>query len=247
MNTILASRKRRVAAFLIDHFVITSIMVSATFLALGQDLMNRAGMEKFPLILLAVTLPGFLLYFGKDSFSGISPGKWIMGIMVRDAENKQQTPSAGRLFLRNLLLVIWPVEVLILATNDDKKRLGDKVAKTIVVQNPDKPTKQPRILALLVLIISFFAFTLLFTANVMKSSDAYKAAIREIEKNEEIRTETGGIKGYGFIPTGSINIINGHGQAQLGIKVLGNDQNVSVNVQLKKEPEGEWKLIDLQK
>ena len=86
-------------------------------------------------------IPGFFLYFLKDAIKGISIGKWIMGIMVRDAVNVDNIPSIGRLFLRNLLVIIWPIEFFILATNDEKKRLGDKIAKTTVVKNPTRRKK----------------------------------------------------------------------------------------------------------
>ena len=81
----------------------------------------------------------------------------------------------------------------------------------------------------------------------MKNSEAYKVAVREIEQNQEILNETGGIKGYGIMPMGSVNISNGYGQAQLAIKVLGNDNNLNVSAYLTKEPNGEWELIELDK
>ena len=57
-----------------------------------------------------------------------------MGIMVRDENNQNEIPSIGRLFLRNLFIIIWPVEDIVLATSDQKKRPGDNVAKTVVVK-----------------------------------------------------------------------------------------------------------------
>lgn len=243
----LSSRKRRIAAFMIDHFVMTFLMVSIVFLALGPNFMDENNMSKMTTTMLAVMLPGFLLYFAKDSIKGISVGKWIMGIMVRDANNPNEVPSFGRLLVRNLFIIIWPVEFIVLASSQEKKRLGDKTAKTIVVKNPNKPTKLPRILALIGVGVAFFAFTFLFVGTAMKNSEAYKVAVKEIEMNEEILQETGGIKGYGMMPTGSVNISNGHGQAQLGIKVLGNEKDLNVNAYLTKEPNGEWKLIELNK
>lgn len=243
----LSSRKRRIAAFLIDHFVLTFLMVSIVFLALGPNYMDENNIGKMTSTMLAVMLPGFLLYFAKDSIQGISIGKWIMGIMVRDQINSNEIPSFGRLLVRNLFIIIWPVEFIVLAANQDKKRLGDKVAKTIVVKNPSKPTKLPRVLALAGIGIAFFAFTFFFVGAAMKNSDAYKVAIKEIEKNQEILDETGGIKGYGFIPAGNVNISNGNGQAQLEIKVLGNEKDMSVSVYLTKEPNGEWMLVELTK
>jgi uncharacterized RDD family membrane protein YckC len=243
----LSSRKRRIAAFLIDHVVLTFLMVATVFLALGPNFMDEDSIEKMTSIMLAVMLPGFLLYFSKDSIQGISAGKWIMGIMVRDQINPNEIPSFGRLLVRNLFLIIWPVEFIVLATSQEKKRLGDKAAKAIVVKNPDKPTKLPRILALAGVAIAFLTFSFLFAGTAMKNSDAYKVAVGEIEKNQEILTETGGIRGYGFMPTGNVNISNGNGQAQMEIKVLGNQKDMTVNVYLTKEPGGEWELIKLNK
>ena len=252
----LSSRKRRIAAFMIDHFVMTFLMVSIVFLALGPNFMDENNMSKMATKMLAVMLPGFLLYFVKDSIKGISVGKWIMGIsvgkwimgiMVRDANNPNEAPSFGRLLVRNLFIIIWPVEFIVLATSQEKKRLGDNTAKTIVVKNPNKPSKLPRILAFAGVGIAFFTFTFLFAGTAMKNSDAYKVAIEEIEQNEEIITETGGITGYGMIPTGNVSISNGIGQAQLEIKIHGNDKDLNVSVYLTKEPNGEWKLIEINK
>ncbi|MDO5637538.1 MAG: RDD family protein [Myroides sp.] len=242
-----SSRKRRIAAFIIDHFVMTFLMVSIVFIALGPDFMDGNNPSKRMTTMLVVMIPGFILYFAKDSLKGISAGKWIMGIMVRDEINQNEIPSFGRLFLRNLFILIWPIEFIVLATNDQKKRLGDKVAKTVVVKNPNKPTKLPRILALIGVGVAFFMFVFLFVGSAIKNSDAYKVATKEIEQNKEIINETGGIKGYGMMPTGNISISNGQGQAQLEIKVLGNTKDLNVSVYLEKEPNGQWKLIEMQK
>jgi uncharacterized RDD family membrane protein YckC len=242
-----SSRKRRIAAFLIDHFIMTFLMVSIVFIALGPNFMDENNPSKMMTTMMFVMIPGFILYFAKDSLKGISAGKWIMGIMVRDEYNQNEIPSFGRLFLRNLFIIIWPVEFIALATNDQKKRLGDKVAKTIVVKNPNKPTKLPRILALIGVGVTFFVFVFLFAGSAMKNSDAYKVATKEIEQNKEIIAETGGIKGYGMIPTGNVSISNGQGQAQLEIKVLGYTKDLNVSVYLEKEPNGQWKLIEMEK
>ncbi|PZO34887.1 MAG: RDD family protein [Flavobacteriaceae bacterium] len=239
-----SSRKRRFAAFIIDHFVLSFLIVSICFLAFGPDFIDKASTGKIISLPWIMSL-GFLLYLLKDSIKGISIGKWAMGIMVRDENNPNQIPSMGRLFLRNLPFIIWPVEFIVLAISDQKKRLGDKIAKTIVVKNPDKPGQLPRILMLIGVGIVFFIFFIVFIGSMMKNSDAYKTAITEIEKSEEIRIQTGGIKGYGIMPTGNISVSNNEGQAQLEIKVLGNTNDMHVNVYLEKE-NGQWKVIEMQ-
>lgn len=242
-----SSRKRRIAAFIIDHFLMTFLIVSVVFIALGQTFMGENDPSKMVTIIMFVMIPGFILYFSKDSLKGISVGKWIMGIMVRDENDQNEIPSFGRLFLRNLFITIWPVEFVVLATNDQKERLGDKVAKTVVVKNPDRPTKLLRILVLIGVGITFCVFVFLLAGSAMKNSDAYKVAIKEIEQNKEIIYKTGGIKGYGMIPTGNVSMSNGQGQAQLEIKVLGKTKDINVSVYLEKESNGQWKLIEMKK
>ncbi|WP_233581788.1 hypothetical protein [Flavobacterium macacae] len=50
-----------------------------------------------------------------------------------------------------------------------------------------------------------------------------------------------------MMPSGNVNISNGQGQAQLDIKILGNTNDMKVSVYLEKEPNGQWKLIEMQK
>ncbi len=65
--------------------------------------------------------------------------------------------------------------------------------------------------------------------------------------NQEILEETGGIKGYGLLPSGNITISNGKGDAQLQIKVIGDKKDIEVNVHLTKEIDGQWMLLELKK
>lgn len=243
----LSSRKRRIAAFLIDHFVMTFLMVALIFLILGPGFMDKDSPARLTTAMLIVGVPGFLIYFAKDSIQGISVGRWIMGIMVRDANNPQEVPSSGRLAIRNLFLILWPVEFIVLAVSSDKTRLGDRAVKTIVIKNPNKAAKLPRVLALVGVVLIAFVFSFLFAGNALKNSDAYKTAVLEIEHNEAILEETGGIKGYGMMPKGNIRIVSGRGEAQLEINVNGDKKDIVVSVYLTKEPNGEWKLIELNK
>lgn len=243
---LIASRKRRIAAFLIDHFIMTFLIVLLGFLALGSNLIEEENPGKFIVNLFLIIIPGYFIYLSKDAFKGISIGRWTMGIMVRDEKDQSTIPSYGRLLLRNLPLLFLPVEFIILAASNEKKRLGDKIAKTVVVRNPNKPPRLPRLLTLIAVAITLFTGLFFIVGSTMKNSEAYKIAIAEIEKNEQIISETGGIKGYGIIPTGNINSSNGYGQAQLEIKVLGNQKDVNVSVYLEKEANKDWKIIEIQ-
>lgn len=92
-NLSLSSRKRRIAAFMIDHFVMSMLIVSILFLFIDSNFMDENNVGRMTTLMLAVFLTGFLLYFAKDSIKGISAGKWIMGIMVRDSVDTNKIPS----------------------------------------------------------------------------------------------------------------------------------------------------------
>jgi low temperature requirement protein LtrA len=74
-QTNLSSRRRRLVAFMIDHFVITCLIGSIILLALGTKFYEENNLENMPTTMLAVMIPGFLLFFAKDSIKGISFGK----------------------------------------------------------------------------------------------------------------------------------------------------------------------------
>lgn len=244
-NIALASRKRRIVAYLIDHLVMSVLAVGIIFLLLGPDFINNDNIAQIGQHVFSVMFITLLIYMAKDCIDGVSIGKWVMGIRVRDEKNASEIPSIGRLFLRNISVIIWPVEFLILISSTDKKRLGDKFANTIVVKNLNKPSKTKRIIPLVAVVICCFIFFVFFLSSVMKNSDAYKVAIHEIEQNDAILSEVGKISGYGMMPMGNINISNGYGTAQLTIEVQGTKKNITVFTHLTKEPNGEWKMQEM--
>lgn len=190
---------------------------------------------------------GVLLFFSKDSFGGISPGRWVMGIMVRDKAEPKVVPVFHRLFLRNLFIIIWPVELVVSVISGNKQRLGDKYLHTVVLNNPEKSERLRRVSVLIGVIAIFIFLLFVFGATALKNSDAYKMAIIEIERNQDVKKETGGIKGYGTFPSGNISITNGRGEAQLEIKVLGVKNDLKIATYLEKEPDSTWKVISVQK
>ncbi len=71
-----------------------------------------------------------MLYLNKDFLKGQSPLKRLLNTQVQD--NGGARANEWQCFLRNTTLLIWPLEVMILAING-RKRLGDYIANTQVV------------------------------------------------------------------------------------------------------------------
>lgn len=274
----LSHRRGRLVAFLIDCFtmvVFIPIFILAYDLILGIDphFENQRSLFRVDLTIAGITMVGFFKLLFRDSINGNSLGKWIMGIMVKDANDPITTVSIGRIIIRNLFLVAAPIEFVVLIGNKEYQRLGDIIAKTVVVQNPLKPKKWVRFSALISIPLVLYLLTFSVSAKAVKhfdsfpdvmgkwfdyrtevpnirvltASDPYKVAVRRIEKNQIILMKTGGIKGYGMTPVGSFSTIDGRGSAEFKIQVLGYDSDINVTVYLTKEPDEEWELIKMNK
>lgn len=241
--SIVSSRKRRIAAFFIDFVFFSSIIVLISFSLIGNDLAKESNPEDFQKKILYLVISGLLLFFTKDSFRGISLGRWILGIMVRNRYDPNTAPSLFQLFFRNLFLIIWPIEFLVMLGNDKKERIGDKVSNTLVFRNYSRSRRAPRIFALFLLGIVFFVFFILFIGNTIKNSEAYQTAIDGIDKNKELIEITGGIKSFGMIPMGSISISDSIGKAVLEIKVFGEKERATVTVYMYKESNEPWVIL----
>lgn len=111
---------KRALAFMIDYSIeVFLIVVFNCFLLISPY-------TKFFALCIFLALP--IIYF-KDIVHGQSFGKKLLKIKVVDYNGN--TPSIFKLILRNITIMIWPVEVLLLLL--EKEKLGDRIAKTKIV------------------------------------------------------------------------------------------------------------------
>jgi uncharacterized RDD family membrane protein YckC len=78
-------------------------------------------------------------YLNKDFLQGRSPAKRLLGLQLHAAPGRPANEL--RAFLRNVTVLLWPVEVLLLALGS-QKRLGDYLACTHVERSTS--TAYPR-------------------------------------------------------------------------------------------------------
>ena len=116
---------KRILAFLIDH-----IIICFAFVMLGMvQVFVKTDFELFWNLYYIFLLAFMFIYFFKDVINGQSIGKRIMKIKVVDLNGNK--PSLFNLIIRNITIIIWPVEALLVLL--DKERLGDRLAKTKIV------------------------------------------------------------------------------------------------------------------
>lgn len=119
--------KQRILAFIIDMLLITLFIMLPAYVSCFLG---------YPLLILA--LFGLLVtcFLSKDCFNGQSIGKRLMKIQVVDRQTGNPVSNI-RLMIRNLSLVVWKIEALILIITKEK-RLGDMLAKTKVIHQSNR-------------------------------------------------------------------------------------------------------------
>lgn len=127
--------KQRITAILIDH-IIGTLIVGVIFISINWDTMinpiDSNFSRPFETFNLVMTL-GIIYYLLKDIYRGRSIGKRFVGIAIRDIENSNNIPGIIRLIIRNLTVLIWPFELIIMLLTN--RRIGDRIAKTIVIKS----------------------------------------------------------------------------------------------------------------
>jgi uncharacterized RDD family membrane protein YckC len=248
----LASRKSRTIAFIIDFGILATIQ-AFLFLLFFQLIVYKV--EEFSgmmitfsaLLYLFVTIALTALVFLKDCIAGASPGKRMFGIAVRDRANQDETPSKSRLIGRNISLLLGIIEFIILAAESKKERLGDKLAKTVVIKKKDIRMIR-KVLATIVgllVIPAFIVFLLLgsLTLIIKYTEPSYQLAEQYIINNQEINAEIGEVSGFGFIPSAAkTNYDNGYWDATYILKVKGEKKNTTISIYLTKKPNQKWEV-----
>ncbi|MBR5932882.1 MAG: RDD family protein [Treponema sp.] len=123
---------KRIGAFFID-LIIIAVIYEIPFFILVMIPMFQGAMTDSLIIqrTLLCTFFGYILFIFKDIFKNGSIGKRIMKLKIIDSETKENA-STGKRILRNITWIISWIEFLVYLAA--KKRLGDMLAKTDVVE-----------------------------------------------------------------------------------------------------------------
>ena len=182
--------------------------------------------------LIPVYLGIFCLLLCKDGWKGCSPGKFIVGITVRQLENLSQSPSSAKGILRNLSLLILPLEGILLLRDSHGRRLGDRWLRTVVIENP----KPRRFIIRLMTANTIFFWLLLQRAfdpafDLKKKQLLIKPQLIFLQNAPEAIQQLGSIQDFNS-PEMDINIHEKEGSALVYVQAVGSQQVVPVTVHL---------------
>jgi hypothetical protein len=173
--TALAPHHLRMFALLVDYLLAVALLNMGARLLLGAewDLRGPA-----PGLHLERLLGGLALLLLRDAIDGRSPGKWFMGIAAVRAADPAVAPRLPARLLRNLTLVLLPVEAVLVFVDPYCRRLGDRLAGTVVVEHAHPAPVTRRLLGMAaVFLATTLAIFLLEYWNVRRSA-AYPLAVR---------------------------------------------------------------------
>ena len=140
----MTAKVNRILSMLIDHISMCIIMlpvmlVMAIILAfvIGSEPQLNSHSEYALLAMGTLAFLPFTIYFLKDNYRGKSIGKRLMGYQVINVQTNE-TASGLQCFIRNLVIPLWPLEVLITLFSPTR-RLGDLIADTKVIISEKEP------------------------------------------------------------------------------------------------------------
>jgi uncharacterized RDD family membrane protein YckC len=255
MDNPIASRKRRIAALLIDFWFygyLTSLLVYFVFFVLKTPWdapFIQDGMSLKSLI----GLMGFIIFANKDGIKGLGLGKLVMGIRVFKDSGEPASPATT--FIRNLTLIAWPIETIAMIANSNKRRLGDYLASTQVKRDTAISSSHRGLAALLIICVYMFTPSLPsidfseqgfndLSKYVVEHSQVFKIAEQAIMEEPGITQLIGPIESVDVGSTSNLFIQNDDGEASFVLLVTGQNSKLPVAVNLKRV-DGEWQIIEM--
>jgi uncharacterized RDD family membrane protein YckC len=157
----------RIVSMLIDGIIIMGIamifIILLFILGLGNDITSR-------ILLLSLI---YSLFLCKDLYQGQSFGKKKFNLKIISINNKEL--SSFKLIIRNLFIVIWPIEIIMCLINP-QRRLGDIIVGSKLVydksNNKTLNLKKYIIILTIVMILCFsflyFVFYTLIPENMIR-------------------------------------------------------------------------------
>jgi hypothetical protein len=98
------------------------------------------------------------------------------------------------------------------------------------------------VVVLALLVLCFAGGIAGFALYQIGNSEAAARAKDFLRSSEKLKAETGPVKDFGSIVTGSVNLHNGNGDATLHLKVMGDRKTVNATVDLILARGGTWRV-----
>lgn len=172
----------RIGSMILDHIIMTLLIMIVAMPALIATFNNTLADDALSQTIsfdwsTYLMLFGLSLYFNKDMIQGKSIAKRILKQEIVDIKTGE-VASALKCLIRNLAIVIWPIEIIVVLINPSR-RIGDFIAGTKVVLISYGRNSKPRVDIKIVVTSLFLGFFILLIGSSMMNGKLFD---REAEK-----------------------------------------------------------------
>jgi RDD family/Cytochrome oxidase complex assembly protein 1 len=190
--TALAPLHLRLFALLFDYAIVVSGVKLAQQVLLGEhwDLHPLPAQQGWMAFLNPWQGAMLALMLLRDA-PGNSVGKWLTDLTIRRADHPDLRPALWRRVLRNLSLIVFPVDVWLVFRDPFGRRWGERWAGTVVVTRPKARDLYQRAMGLGVLFLGFILGALLVTSWNLRRSAAFQTAYATAQADTKAQDRLG--------------------------------------------------------
>ncbi|MBI3993149.1 MAG: RDD family protein [Candidatus Lambdaproteobacteria bacterium] len=243
----LAPHHLRLFALIIDYLLAVSIIKIVEQAALGAEWdLRPVAADGSSLSLLWVASLAVLIVV-KDGLGGRSLGKWFTGTAVRRLHALDTVPALWRLCLRNVTLAVLPLDGALMFVDPFCRRIGDRLAGTVVLAPPGAPPITRRLLLLSAFFMALLLASLVITPWNLRRSAAYRTAVELARQDARVQAAAGAALGFGRSPELQLALTPEGGEAVVRLAAQGAAGTAQVTVRLALDrARGRWRLLTLE-
>ena len=199
----IATPLRRILAFLLDSLFFVCFFrftLLPLFIAKQWDIYFD-----FKNTIVIPSIVGIILFLFKDSLYGVSIGKFFLSIRIKKVQKKNLAPSFFALFMRNIPLLLCPLELFFLLYNKYARRFGDHLAGSFVLTLQDKEYQKNPVrwfskkVIFFIFLISFLVSGYFIVSPLqVKKSYAFEISTQKLENDRHVLQQFGKIRKYSY-------------------------------------------------
>ena len=180
-----SSKGKRLFALLIDF--IFALLLANTFINVFRE-------EHWDIVSQTSGFYGLLPFYGgivlvlffKDFF-GRSLGKILLGMTIKKIDDMEQQPTLAVLIKRNLMLLLFPVEGVVILRDSYARRLADKWWGTVVIDDRNALRGTLRILLGNIILFGFFSIAIISQRSGIAKTAIFQTAEQAIRSHEKLK------------------------------------------------------------
>ena len=180
-----SSKGKRLFALLIDF--IFALLLANTFVNVFREEHWDIASQTRGLYGLLPFYGGIVLVLFFKDFFGRSLGKILLGMTIKKIDDMEQQPTLAVLIKRNLMLLLFPVEGVVILRDSYARRLADKWWGTVVIDDRNALRGTLRILLGNIILFGFFSIAIISQRSGIEKTAIFQTAEQAIRSHEKLK------------------------------------------------------------